>query len=66
MAEYEPVDITCEEYTDEELIQNETTNLSVSTELMDLPIMKMTRGFRKLAERGQISGRETDSVRLYE
>ena len=54
VAEYEPVDIACEEYTDEELIKNETTNLSVSTELMDLPIMKMTRGFRKLAEEARL------------
>ena len=54
VAEYEPVDITCEEYTDEDLIKNETTNLSVSTELMDLPIMRMTRGFQKLAEEARL------------
>ena len=54
VAEYEPVDIICEEYTDEDLINNETTNLSVSTELMDLPIMRMTRGFQKLAEEARL------------
>ena len=54
MTEYEPVDITCEEYTVEDLITNETTNLSVSTELMDLPIMRMTRGFQKLAEEARL------------
>ena len=54
VAEYEPVDITCEEYTDEDLIKNETTNLSVSTELMDLAIMRMTRGFQKLAEEARL------------
>ena len=54
MAEYEPVDNTCKEYTDEDLIKNETTNLSVSTELMDLPIMRMTRGFQKLAEEARL------------
>ena len=54
VAEYEPVDITCEEYTVEDLITNETTNLSVSTELMDLPIMRMTRGFQKLAEEARL------------
>ena len=54
VEEYEPVDITCEEYTDEHLIKNETTNLSVSTELMDLPIMLMTRGFLELAEEARL------------
>ena len=54
VTEYEPVDITCEEYTVEDLITNETTNLSVSTELMDLPIMRMTRGFQKLAEEARL------------
>ena len=54
VEEYEPVDITCEEYTDEHLIKNETTNLSVSTELMDLPIMLMTRGFWELAEEARL------------
>ena len=48
------MDITCEEYTDEDLIKNETTNLSVSTELMDLPIMRITRGFQKLAEEARL------------
>ena len=54
VAEYEPVDITCEEYIDDDLIKNETTNLSVSTELMDLPIMRMTRRFQKLAEEARL------------
>ena len=54
VAEYEPVVIPCGEYTNEECIKNETTNLSVSTDLMDLPIMKMTRGFRKLAEEARL------------
>ena len=54
VAEYEPVDITCEEYADEDFIKNETTNLSVSTELMDLPIIRMTRGFQKLAEEARL------------
>ena len=54
VEEYEAVDITCEEYTDEHLLKNETTNLSVSTELMDLPIMMMTRGFFNLAEEARL------------
>ena len=54
VEETEPVDITCEEYTDEHLIKNETTNLSVSTELVDLPIMLMTRGFLELAEEARL------------
>ena len=54
VAEYEPVVIPCGEYTNEEWIKNETTNLSVSTDLMDLPIMKMTRGFIKLAEEARL------------
>ena len=36
VEESEPVDITCEEYTDEHLIKNETTNLSVITYALDL------------------------------
>ena len=35
VEEYEAVDITCTEYTDEQLLKNETTNLSVSTELAE-------------------------------
>ena len=54
VEEYEAVDITCKEYTDEQLLKNETTNLSVSTELMDLPIMMMTRGFLNLAEEARL------------
>ena len=55
VAEYEPVVIPCGEYTSEEWIKNETINLSVSTDLMDLPITKMTRGFRKLADEARLA-----------
>ena len=54
VEETETVDITCEEYTDEHFIKNETTNLSVSTQLVDLPIMLMTRGFLELAEEARL------------
>ena len=54
VEETETDDIICEEYTDGHLIKNETTKLSVSTELVDLPLMMMTRGFLKLAEEARL------------
>ena len=43
-----------EEYTDGQLVKNETTKLGVSTELVDLPQKWMTRGFLELAEEARL------------
>ena len=45
---------TFEEYTDGHLVKDETTKLSVSTELVDLSQKLITRGFLELAEEARI------------
>ena len=47
-------EITFEEYTDGHLVKDETTKLGVSTELVDLPLKLMTRGFLELAEEARL------------
>ena len=50
MEEIETDEITLKEYTGGQLVKDETTKLGVSTELVDLPLKLMTRGFLELAE----------------
>ena len=52
--EIETDEITWEEYTDGQLVKDETTKLGVSTELVDLPQKWMTRGFLELAEEARL------------
>ena len=54
MEEIETDEITWEEYTDGQLVKDETTKLGVSTELVDLPQKWMTRGFLELAEEARL------------
>ena len=54
MEEIDTDEITLEEYTDGQLVKNETTKLGVSTELVDLPQKWMTRGFLELAEEARL------------
>ena len=54
MEEIETDKITWEEYTDGQLVKDETTKLGVSTELVDLPQKLMTRGFLELAEEARL------------
>ena len=54
MEEIDTDEITLVEYTDGQLVKNETTKLGVSTELVDLPQKWMTRGFLELAEEARL------------
>ena len=54
VEETETDEITFEKYTDGHLIKDETTKLGVSTELVDLPLKLMTRGFLELAEEARL------------
>ena len=54
MEEIETDEITLQEYTDGQLVKDETTKLGVSTELVDLPQKLMTRGFLELAEEAKL------------
>ena len=54
VEETETDKITFEEYTDGHLVKDETIKLGVSTELVDLPLMLITRGFLELAEEARL------------
>ena len=54
MEETEAVEISLVEYTDGQLVKNETTKPGVSTELVDLPQKWITRGFLELAEEARL------------
>ena len=54
MTKIETDEITWEEYTDGQLVKDETTKRGVSTELVDLPQKWMTRGFLELAEEARL------------
>ena len=54
MTKIETDEITGEEYTDGQLVKDETTKRGVSTELVDLPQKWMTRGFLELAEEARL------------
>ena len=54
MEEIETDEITLKEYTGGQLVKDETTKLGVSTELVDLPLKLMTRGFLELAEEAKL------------
>ena len=54
MEETDAVEISLVEYTDGQLVKNETTKPDVSTELVDLPRKWITRGFLELAEEARL------------
>ena len=54
MEKIETDEITLKEYTGGQMVKDETTKLGVSTELVDLPLKLMTRGFLELAEEAKL------------